>query len=138
MHACGHDMHVAWLAGAIDALAGDRARWRGTVLAVFQPAEEVVCEGAAHEDLEAGVAGLLADEVQDHGRLGDHAARHVARLEGAWVQVERAALGQDLARRRAARHQRGVVLADVGHTGELAGRRGAQALRQRGAIAAHG
>src|SRR3954452_9161998 len=40
MHACGHDMHVTWLAGAAALLAGARETWRGTVLAVFQPAEE--------------------------------------------------------------------------------------------------
>jgi len=40
MQACGHDMHVAWLAGAAALLAAARDAWRGTVLAVFQPAEE--------------------------------------------------------------------------------------------------
>lgn len=39
-HSCGHDMHVTWLLGATQILAENRERWRGTVLAVFQPAEE--------------------------------------------------------------------------------------------------
>jgi amidohydrolase len=39
-HACGHDMHVAWLMGATRILAENRDRWHGTVIAVFQPGEE--------------------------------------------------------------------------------------------------
>src|SRR6185312_14114587 len=39
-HMCGHDMHVTWLAGATKLLAEARSSWRGTLMAVFQPAEE--------------------------------------------------------------------------------------------------
>ncbi|HEX5167239.1 MAG TPA: M20/M25/M40 family metallo-hydrolase, partial [Thermomicrobiales bacterium] len=40
-HSCGHDMHVTWLAGATTLLAQHREAWHGTLLAIFQPAEEL-------------------------------------------------------------------------------------------------
>ncbi|WP_332771460.1 amidohydrolase [Phenylobacterium sp.] len=40
MHACGHDSHVAILMGAAEVLAGMKDQIEGTVVFVFQPAEE--------------------------------------------------------------------------------------------------
>ncbi|MBV1901828.1 MAG: amidohydrolase [Kordiimonadaceae bacterium] len=56
MHACGHDAHVAILMGAASVLSEMRAHIKGTVLFVFQPAEEGPPEG------EEGGARLMIKE----------------------------------------------------------------------------
>jgi amidohydrolase len=56
MHACGHDVHVAVLMGVAEALTGMRASLPGTVLFIFQPAEEGAPEG------EEGGAELMLKE----------------------------------------------------------------------------
>ena len=45
MHACGHDCHVAILMAAAEILASMKAELRGTVMLVFQPAEENLPRG---------------------------------------------------------------------------------------------
>lgn len=40
MHACGHDMHVTAMIGAVERLVAEREQWSGTVVVVIQPAEE--------------------------------------------------------------------------------------------------
>ncbi|MGG7573891.1 M20 metallopeptidase family protein [Streptomyces sirii] len=47
MHACGHDLHTAMLAGAAKLLSAHRDRLAGDVLFMFQPGEESY-DGARH------------------------------------------------------------------------------------------
>ena len=56
MHACGHDAHTAILLGAARVLADMKSEVPGTVLFVFQPAEEGAPEG------ERGGARLMLEE----------------------------------------------------------------------------
>lgn len=56
MHACGHDIHTAVGLGTASVLAGMRADLAGTVLFIFQPAEEGAPPG------EEGGAELMLEE----------------------------------------------------------------------------
>jgi len=39
-HACGHDLHMAAMTGMAELMAARRDQWNGTLMALFQPAEE--------------------------------------------------------------------------------------------------
>ena len=53
MHACGHDVHMTCLVGTARWLAEHKDRWKGTVVLIGQPAEEMI--GGAQAMLEDGL-----------------------------------------------------------------------------------
>lgn len=75
-HACGHDMHSAWLIGVATLLAGDRSAWSGTVMLVVQPAEE----------LGAGARAMVDDGLFERFGTPDVAlGQHTAPAPAGWV-----------------------------------------------------
>ena len=77
MHACGHDMHTACLLAAMRVLLSTKDFWQGTVVALFQPSEEVAPGGAlslikekAFPDKTDAVFGLHVSVDHPAGYIG--------------------------------------------------------------------
>lgn len=81
-HACGHDAHTAIVLGAAEVLSGLKARLPGTVVFVFQPAEEgppdgeeggaelMIKEGVLKEPRVQAMFGLHMDPLLEAGEVG--------------------------------------------------------------------
>jgi len=77
MHACGHDVHVAWLIGAAEILSELKEELHGNIKFVFQPAEEISC----------GANLMIEDGVLENPKVDAAIGAHV------WPYIESGRIG---------------------------------------------
>lgn len=98
MHACGHDFHTANLLGVCKILQGLRNQFSGSILFVFQPAEEKIPGGAsavlkdpifaAYKDRISAMLGLHVSPKLASGKLAVCSGRFMASSDELYIRIK--------------------------------------------------
>ena len=95
MHACGHDVHMSVLLGAITILSELREQFSGKVMFIFQPSEEHY-PGGAITMLNAGIFNnitpskifaLHTTPEMDTGKIGIKEGKYMASTDEIYIEV---------------------------------------------------
>lgn len=107
MHACGHDVHMTCLLGAIEIISQFKSELKTSLRFIFQPGEEklpggasmMLSEGAIDPSMAKGIFGLHVYPSMEVGHLGFRSGVYMASADELYITVKgkggHAAMPQD-------------------------------------------
>lgn len=96
MHACGHDVHMTCLLGAVKILNRLKENFSGTLRILFQPSEEkfpggalaMINAGVLRNPVPAKILGLHVLPTLDAGKIGTKAGKYMASTDEVYLTVK--------------------------------------------------
>lgn len=96
MHACGHDVHMTCLIGALRILNHNKDLWAGTVKFIFQPAEEklpggasiLIEEGVLNQPVPDLIIGQHVQPGMEVGKIGIGSGAFMASCDEIYITVK--------------------------------------------------
>lgn len=95
MHACGHDVHMTCLLGAVEVISQYKQHLKQDIVCIFQPGEEklpggaklMLEEGAIHPDRASAIFALHVFPELEVGNTGFHSGPYMASTDELYVEI---------------------------------------------------